>query len=192
MPSNVGASEPDQSPEDIAEVSFEDLTKSWEERFPDGTVRMETLTIKSGTIRLRGQQMTKIYNIGAIEGKVVVLGDDNRIVTTIHEGLSTDDLREIGEAFALVRAEVNDLDSVSEKVRNRAIRAVQDAEDEAGDVRPDSNIIEQGLRRAKDVLESSGEVYDKSESWGKRLWELGTALAKVIPGAAGWLAVMLA
>ena len=169
------------------EVSFKDLTQTFEERSPDGSTRSMTLTIATGMFRLGEAPVSNVYNIGAINGQQVVLGSHNVVKATIHEGLSTPDMRAVGESFALLRAEISDLRLVPEKLRNRAERAIQNAEDEAADVEPDSNVIEQGLRSARDILEAAGETYDKGRSWGLRLSELGSALAVVLPAAREWL-----
>ena len=121
----------------------------------------------------------------SINGDGNVVGNNNRVVTSIHKGLTGQkDLRELGEAFALLRGEILNMESVPEKVKNQAVRAIEDAEDEVADKKPVPETIESGLRRAKGLLETSGEVYDSAVGWGKRLYDLGNILGRVVPVAA--------
>lgn len=126
-----------------------------------------------------------------ITGDGNVIGKHNNVVTKINEGLSGQDVRQIGEAFALFRAEVLQIESVPDKLRNRAVRAIEDAEEEAADQKPDQKSIEDGLKRAKDILESADQVYDKSVNWGKRLSTLAQVLMKMMPGDWSWLSSLL-
>jgi len=126
-----------------------------------------------------------------ITGDGNVIGNNNIVVTKINKGLMGSDLRELGEAFALFRGEVMQLQSVPEKVKNQAVRAVEDAEEEAADKSPNSETIEKSLTRAKEVLEVAGETYDKAKGWGKRLYDLGNVLVKIIPAAAVWISKLL-
>lgn len=126
-----------------------------------------------------------------ITGDGNVVGNQNRVITKINEGLSSQDVRTLGETFALFRAEILQLESVPEKLRNRAVRAVEDAEEEAADKEPDPQTIEDGLKRAKDILESADQIYDKSVNWGKRLSTLAQVLMKTIPGGWSWLSSLL-
>ena len=119
-----------------------------------------------------------------ITGDGNVVGNNNQVVTTIHRGLDRDGLRELGEAFAMLRGEITQLDTVPEKTKNQAVRAIEDAEEEAADADPDETVVVDSLRRAKDVLEAVGETYDTSKAWGQRFLEMGKALAVVIPAAA--------
>lgn len=125
-----------------------------------------------------------------ITGDGNVVGNNNQLVTKINEGLSSQDVRQLGEAFALFRGEVLQIDA-PEKVRNRAVRAIEDAEEEAADKSPDPKTIEDGLKRAKDILESADQVYDKSVNWGKRLSTLAQVLIKRIPADWTWLSSVL-
>jgi hypothetical protein len=134
-------------------------------------------------------ERTMTMNI-TITGDGNVVGSNNKVVTKINEGLSGQDVRQLGEAFALFRAEVLQIDA-AEKVRNRATRAIEDAEEEAADKSPDPKTIEDGLKRAKDILESADQVYDKSVNWGKRLSTLAQVLMKTIPTGWTWLSSIL-
>jgi hypothetical protein len=134
-------------------------------------------------------ERTMTMNI-TITGDGNVVGNNNKVVTKINEGLSGQDVRQLGEAFALFRAEVLQIDA-PEKVRNRAVRAIEDAEEEAADKSPDPKTIEDGLKRAKDILESADQVYDKSVNWGKRLSTLAQVLMKTIPAGWTWLSSVL-
>lgn len=122
-------------------------------------------------------------------GKIIITGDGNVVgnynTVTVHKGLQSDDLRQLGEAFALLRGEIEQL-SVPEKVRNQTIRAVEDAEEEASDKSADVDTIKNSLNRAKEILEDAGEVYDKTKSWGKRLSDLAQTMIKYYPTVAGW------
>jgi hypothetical protein len=122
-----------------------------------------------------------------ITGDGNVVGNNNQVVTTINRGLDRDGLRELGEAFALLRGEILQLDGVPEKTRNQAVRALEDAEEEAADENPDDEVIVASLERAKDVLGAAGETYDTSKAWVQRFVEAGKALAVVIPVAANYL-----
>ena len=122
-----------------------------------------------------------------ITGDGNVVGNNNQVVTTIHRGLDTEGLRELGEAFATLRGEILQLNTVPEKTRNQAVRAIEDAEEEAADANPDETVVTDSLRRAKDVLEAAGETFDTSTAWGQRFIELGKALAVAIPAAARFL-----
>jgi hypothetical protein len=132
---------------------------------------------------------TEAMNI-IITGDGNVVGDNNRVVTKINQGLSGQDVRHLGEAFALFRAEVLQID-VPEKVLSRAVRAIEDAEEEAADKSPDPKTIEDSLKRAKDILENADQVYDKSVNWGKRLSTLAGVLTKTIPAGWTWLSSVL-
>lgn len=125
-----------------------------------------------------------------ITGDGNVVGNNNKVVTTINEGLSSQDDRQLGEAFALFRAEILQIDA-PEKVRNRAVRAIEDAEEESADNSPDPKTIEDGLKRAKDILESADQVYGKSVGWGKRLSTLAQVLMRTIPAGWTWLSSVL-
>ena len=122
-----------------------------------------------------------------ITGDGNVIGNNNQVVTTIHRGLDTEGLRELGEAFATLRGEIVQLNTVPEKTRNQAVRAIEDAEEEAADANPDETVVTDSLRRAKDVLEAAGETFDTSTAWGQRFIELGKALAVAIPAAARYI-----
>ncbi|UIE40235.1 hypothetical protein [Leptodesmis sichuanensis] len=134
-------------------------------------------------------ERTMTMNI-TITGDGNVVGNNNKVVTKINEGLSGQDVRQLGEAFALFRAEVLQIDA-PEKVRNRAVRAIEDAEEEAADKSPDPKTIEDSLKRAKDILESADQVYDKSVNWGKRLSTLAQVLMRTIPAGWTWLSSVL-
>ena len=126
-----------------------------------------------------------------ITGDGNVIGKHNNVVTKINERLSGQELHQLGEAFALFRAEVLQIESVPDKLRNRAVRAIEDAEEEAADQKPDQKSIEDGLKRAKDILESADQVYDKSVNWGKRLSTLAQVLMKMMPSGWSWLSSLL-
>lgn len=126
----------------------------------------------------------------SITGDGNVVGNNNQVVTTIHRGLDREGLRELGEAFALLRGEIIQLDDVPDKVKNQAARALEDAEEEAADENPDQEVVIGSLRRAKDVLEAAGETYDSSKAWGQRFLELGKALAVAIPAMAHYLPML--
>ncbi len=87
----------------------------------------------------------------------------------------------------MLRGEITQLDTVPEKTKNQAVRAIQDAEEEAADSNPDETVVVDSLRRAKDVLDAAGETYDTSKAWGQRFIELGKALAVAIPAASAQL-----
>jgi WD40 repeat protein len=126
-----------------------------------------------------------------ISGDGNVVGNNNRVITKINKSLSAPETRELGEAFALLRAEIAQLDDVPEKLRNRAVRAVEDAEEETADKNPNPKTVEDSLKRAKEILETTDQVYDKSVSWGKRLVTIAQVLIKMTPTGWNWLFSLL-
>lgn len=160
------------------------------------------ISVDTATARLRGafsENVVQLY-VGSLvfeklEGNVTtvsitgdgnVVGDNNRVITQINHALDREGLREVGEAFALLRGEILNLDSVPERAKNRAERALADAEDELAEEQPDEETVESSLRRAVDTLKAAGETFDEAEGWGRRFAEVGHALTVVIPRAAGW------
>jgi hypothetical protein len=133
-------------------------------------------------------EMTTVSNV-TITGDGNVVGNDNRVVTTIHKGLAEGQLKEIGEAFALLRGEIDLLEELPEKDRKRSIRAIEDAEDEVAGGDPDPSTVEASLQRVRDTLEAAGETYDASVGWAQRLHGVAMALGKILPGAIAWLAL---
>lgn len=119
-----------------------------------------------------------------VTGKGIVIGNDNKVITSINKGLAKGELRELGNTFALLLGEILQNHAISQKVKNHATRAVQDAEDEAADKDPDPKMIVDTLGRTKEAIEASGQVYDRAKGWGKRLAEVANILTKVIPAAA--------
>ena len=138
-------------------------------------IQPDSLVIEQ--LHIEGGIMSNI----TITGDGNVVGNNNQVVTTIHKGLASTDLRELGEAFALLKGEIIQLQNIPEKIKNRAVRAVEDAEDEAADKSGDKNTIVESLKRAKEVLEESGETYDKAKTWGKRLFDLGKTIVQYFP-----------
>ena len=128
-------------------------------------------------LKIEGGIMSNI----TITGDGNVVGNNNQVITTIHKGLAGSDLRELGAAFALLKGEIIQLQNIPDKVKNRAVRAVQDAEEEAADKNGEENVIVESLQRAKEVLEESGETYDTVKSWGKRLFDLGKIIVQYYP-----------
>jgi hypothetical protein len=138
------------------------------------------------SLNIERWESTSMSNV-TITGDGNVVGNNNQVVTTIHRGLDREGLRELGEASALLRGEILQLDSVPEKTKNQAARALEDAEEEAADENPDEAVVVNSLQRARDVLEAAGETYDSSKAWGQRFLELGKAVAVVLPAAAQYL-----
>lgn len=121
-----------------------------------------------------------------ITGDGNVVGSHNTVNTNIHKGLSGNELKDLGNAFVALKKEILSLD-ISDKLKNRAARAVEDAEDEASEKKPDDKSIIESLERAKDILESAGKTYDSAASWGKRLSELGKIILPFIPLVGTWI-----
>jgi hypothetical protein len=182
-------------------------------RFADAACALTTLmdrniSVGMATVGLSSvfsAQTVQIYasslNVGTVEGTVSsisitgdgnVVGDNNRVITTIHHGLDRDGLRELGQTFALLRGEILDLETVPERVRTRAERALADAEDELAETAPDEATVESSLRRAAETLKSAGETFDEAKGWGRRFADVGHALSVVIPTAASWFPTLLA
>jgi hypothetical protein len=97
--------------------------------------------------------------------------------------MMTDELRRLGEAFALLRGELMQLDIEGES-KQRAIQRVALAEDESAREKPDPESIVHDLAAAKKEVESSGKPIDIESGWGKRLVEVGKALKEIIPTVA--------
>lgn len=135
---------------------------------------------------IEGITMTNI----TITGDGNVIGDNNVVITRISRQLEAATSREIAEAFALLKGEVLQLTAVNEKTKRRAVRAVEDAEDEAADAHAKAPTIEEGLKRAKTILEDAGATFDEGRSWGARLARVGQALVKFLPGAWDWLSTI--
>lgn len=154
------------------QVSTSDISDIILKRF---NIKHDSIIIKQ--LNIEGGVMSNV----TINGDGNVIGNHNQIVTTINKGLTSSDMYEIGVAFALLKGEIIQLQNSPERIRNRAIRAVQDAEDEAAHRDGDKNTIVDSLKRAKAVLEESGETYDKAKSWGKRLFDLGNTIASYYP-----------
>ena len=127
----------------------------------------------------------------SITGDGNVVGDNNRVVTTINRGLDREGLRELGEAFALLRGEILNLDHLPDKTRKQVDRALADAEDELADDEPDAANVEASLRRAAETLNAAGETFDAAKGWGQRFLELEHALTAVVPAAARWFPALL-
>lgn len=153
--------------------------------FPAQTVQIYTTSLIVGTVEGTVSSIS-------ITGDGNVVGDNNRVITTIHHGLDREGLRELGQTFALLRGEILDLDTVPERVRTRAERALADAEDELAEAEPDEETVESSLRRAAETLKSAGETFDEAEGWGRRFADVGHALSVVIPTAARWFPTLLA
>jgi DNA-binding MarR family transcriptional regulator len=117
-----------------------------------------------------------------ITGDGNVVGKNNQVVTNIHKELDTDEFRELGKAFALLRGEIIQNNSIPEKAKNQAYRAIQDSEEEVADNdHRNLQTIVSGLRRAKDLIEASGHNYDGRVGWGKRLTDVIKILMKIFP-----------
>jgi hypothetical protein len=163
----------------------------------DRTVSLETATkpLQEGVFSQRIALYAQSVVIERAEGPVTnvsitgdgnVVGDNNRVVTTINRGLDREGLRELGETFALLRGEILSLDSLPDKTRNQVDRALADAEDELADDDPDPETVEGSLRRAAETMQAAGETFDAAKGWGKRFLELERALSVVLPAAGRW------
>ena len=122
-----------------------------------------------------------------ITGDGNIVGNKNVVISSIQKNVTNDKLLEYDNAFEPLRQEIKNLNTISEKVRNRAIRVIDDSKDESFDEKANAETIKSSLDMVKIVLEDAGEVYDSAKSWGKRLLELGQALAKYFPTIAGWI-----
>lgn len=124
------------------------------------------------------------YNVTG-DGNVV----DNKgtVVVTINKELAASKSKELAEAFALLKADITRTSALSEKSRRTAIRAVEDAEEEAAEAKPNPERIEDHLKRVTSVLKESGQVFDGASEWGPRLTRLAVVLGQTIPAAWGWL-----
>jgi hypothetical protein len=133
-------------------------------------------------------EMSTVSNV-TITGDGNVVGNDNRVITTIHKGLDNDELKTVGEAFALLRGEVASLDEVPDKHRNRGLRAIEDAEEEIASGDPDPEAVKSSLERFRDTMVAAGQTYDATIGWAQRLKGVALALVKIIPAAVGWFAL---
>jgi|SRR5947209_1895718 len=122
-----------------------------------------------------------------ITGDGNVIGDNNRVVTTINKTLAENKSVELANAFALLRGEVLQLDGITDKVRRTAVRAIEDAEDEVLENKPNAQKVQNALERVKDTLEESGQVFDAAQGWGYRLMAIGSVIMRVLPTAWDWL-----
>jgi flagellin-like hook-associated protein FlgL len=122
-----------------------------------------------------------------IKGDGNIVGDKNVVISSIQKNLQNDKLLELDKAFEVLRQEIINLSTISEKARNQTIRAIEDAEEEASDETANVGTIKNSLERVKDTLEDAGEVYDSAKSWGKRLSDLAKTLIKYFPTIVGWV-----
>ena len=83
------------------------------------------------------------------------------------------------------------LTRISQKDKDYSIRAIQDVEEEAADKNPKPDRIADGLRRTKEILEESGEIYDSATGWAKRLSDVANVLKEVIPAGAPLISFLL-
>lgn len=132
--------------------------------------------------------MTKNY---FITGDANVIGDHNQVITTINKGLMTQDLQNLGKAFAELKVDIIENNELLERQRNQAVRALDDAEEEAASPAPDREVIEQSLQRVKDIMERAGQVFDAALGWGVRLATLARLLQEHFPGDWPWLQQLL-
>ena len=146
---------------------------------PDTVVAFKRLTEKP----------TMNTNI-SITGNGNVVGNNNRVITVINQALA-DQSKELAEAFGLLKAEVLEIKSLTEADKRRAVRAIEDAEQEAAEQPPAAPQIEGALERAQQALERAGKVYDAAEPWAQRLATVGGLLMKFVPGAWPWLSGVL-
>lgn len=142
----------------------------------------------AGALYINSLEVRNVSNV-SITGDGNVVGDNNRVVTTIHKGLAERRRQDVAEAFALLRGEIASLEDVPEKARNRSIRAIEDAEDELAGDDADPATVEASLRRVHDTLTAAGETYDATSAWAQRLRDVAMTLERFIPGAIGWLAL---
>ena len=157
---------------------------------PLASLDSRTVAIYVGSLevgRLEGHVTTNVNITG--DGNVV--GNNNTVVTTINHGLDRDGLRDLGETLALLRGEILESGSAPERVRKRAARAVEDAEEELAEQSPDETTVRESLERATQTLTAAGETFDAATGWGLRLVEVGTALTAVLPRAAQWFPALL-
>ncbi|MCP5498757.1 MAG: hypothetical protein H7A25_02550 [Leptospiraceae bacterium] len=96
------------------------------------------------------------------------------------------DKEEIGRAFALLRDEIAHMKQVKEKVRRRAIRAIQDAEEEILDTEPDAESIEESLHRIRKNLHTEENIYNSETGWGKKLYQLVEKIIAEHPEITTW------
>lgn len=120
-----------------------------------------------------------------IKGDGNVVGNKNIVVSEISKGTQDEKNRQLNEAFALLKEEIQQL-AIPEKAKDRSIRAIEDAEVEATDKSTDTETIKNSLNRMKEVLEDSGKVYDNTKSWGKRLFDLSQTIARYFPNLMDW------
>jgi hypothetical protein len=133
-----------------------------------------------------GIRMTQNTNI-TITGDGNVIGNNNKILTNINKKVQSRS-QDLAEAFGFLKGDILQLQGVEDKLKQQAIRAVEDAESEAGDMAADTQTIESSLQRAKNILEKAGETFDEAEGWGARLAKVATVAVNFIPGEWGWLA----
>ena len=72
------------------------------------------------SLNIERWESTSMSNV-TITGDGNVVGNDDQVVTTINRGLDREGLRELGEASALLRGEILQLDPVPEKTKNRPL-----------------------------------------------------------------------
>jgi hypothetical protein len=144
-------------------------------------IRIATLAPRSqGTPAIGGSMIH-------ITGDGNVIGNGNNVVTKINKSLADNKSVDLANAFALLKGEILQSANITEKMRRSAVRAVEDAEDEAAEGQSDPKKIETALQRAKTTLEESGQVFDAAKGWGQRLIILSDVMTRVIPAAWEWL-----
>lgn len=134
-------------------------------------------------LEVEGDMSTNVHITG--DGNVV--GNDNRVVTTINKTLADDpDRVAVAEALALLRGEIFSLD-VADRFKRRSERAIQDAEDELLEGEPHGDGVQSALARLAGTMAEAGEAYDAASGWGRRLTEVVDALSRLLPAALHWL-----
>lgn len=122
-----------------------------------------------------------------ITGNGNIVGDNNMVITKINSELENKLSTKVAEAFALLKAEVVKSESLNEKNKRKAIRALENAEDESIEDEINHKTLESELKNFKRILEESGEIYDKTEKWGSRFSKLGKLLTQTLSHDWPWL-----
>lgn len=127
--------------------------------------------------------MSVTYNV---TGDGNVIDNWGTVVSTINKTLANKS-EDLAKAFALLKAEIPQIKDLNEETRHAARRAVEKAENEAADKDPNANSIEEHLKHADSLLRTSGQVFDETAGWGRRLVQLAPFLTAAIPAAWAWL-----
>ncbi len=143
----------------------------------------ETVAL-SGDVYERVLKLTGGVSMSEINvtGDGNVIGDGNTVSMRIAKCVEAELSPEVAEAFRQLTDEIRRMEGLAEEARSKALKAVREAE-----TGRNGHEIEEGLKRARDVMEDAGKLFDSTSSWGARLFRLARLVMQHIPGEWKWL-----